>query len=381
MRLEEGVLEEEDDPSQSLLPKAPTSPRRSSKPTLTFREQIHEALEEPKTFAAKAFCNSVLIAIVLSTAAFILQSMHSLEAEWYWWPIEVAVVTLFTVEILLRYWVWPGTTFSFLSEPMVFIDICALVPFYLQIIAHYTTAEHLPDLRWMRVLRLVRLFKLGRYSPHLQFMARAISRSLSGLALLVFMLLLTLLIISTIMWMHERGEWDEELNCYARSDKRCSPYQSICHSMWWAITTMTTVGYGDTYPIGLEGKATGASAMLLGIVMLALPTTVLGVQFGSAYTKMKHEDACLNAIKECDTDRILRLQKLTKDLFDYRDEIMHVIPSVQDKVMKELGKTHRDHYFKLGAQGLADEAIASLIELCRTIDDFTSTDIKIMAEP
>merc|ERR1719453_1759159 len=92
--------------------------------------------------------------------------------------------------------------------------------------------------------------------------------------------------------------------CYTREldGVKCSPYQSILLTLWWAITTMTTVGYGDTIPVSNAGRLVGGLAMLGGIIMLALPTTVFGAQFAEEYSTMK-SDAALEKLRNPDRDR------------------------------------------------------------------------------
>jgi hypothetical protein len=91
----------------------------------------------------------------------------------------------------------------------------------------------------------------------------------------------------TAMYMVERGSWDQVKGCYIRPDNRCSPFESIPKSFWWGIATLTTVGYGDVYPITVPGRLVAAIAMITGIICVALPTTVLGVQFSEAYGDLK----------------------------------------------------------------------------------------------
>ncbi|MBP2145138.1 voltage-gated potassium channel [Methanofollis sp. W23] len=205
-------------------------------------------------------------AVVLATDASLYQAYQSL-FDWF----EVVSVAIFTVEYALRLWTapcnprfaGPGGRVRFATSPLALIDLVAIMPFYLPMV--------LPlDLRILRMLRLVRifrLFKLYRYSEALRMLERVIKAEKEALVVVGFVLLVLLILTSTVMYFVEHTAQPEA-------------FSSIPMAMWWAVATLTTVGYGDVYPVTPLGKLLGGFIAILGIGMFALPAGILASAFG-----------------------------------------------------------------------------------------------------
>merc|ERR1719235_1445716 len=187
---------------------------------------------------------------------------------------------------------------KFVLDPMNIVDILSIAPFFIDLLLVYLNKGQGSnvDLRVLRALRLMRVFKIGRYSTQLQLIGGAMARSMGSLVMLGLCMIFALIIFSTMIFLVERGTWDESSACYVRLGDRtgsldglCSPFQSIPEASWWAITTMTTVGYGDTFPITSGGRVVGGLTMVIGILCVALPTTVLGVQFSDSFAAVTEE--------------------------------------------------------------------------------------------
>eukprot|EP00325_Prymnesiales_sp_UTEX-LB-985_P028896 CAMPEP_0174729804 /NCGR_PEP_ID=MMETSP1094-20130205/54375_1 /TAXON_ID=156173 /ORGANISM="Chrysochromulina brevifilum, Strain UTEX LB 985" /LENGTH=375 /DNA_ID=CAMNT_0015931965 /DNA_START=101 /DNA_END=1230 /DNA_ORIENTATION=+ len=157
------------------------------------------------------------------------------------------------------------------------IDLLAILPWYLE---KLLASSHLDALR---VLRILRLFRLLRHSNDLKMFVTCISRSLDSFKLLSLFLGFAILIFSSLMWYAERGTLDEDSGLYLRSDGSESPFGSIPATFWWSIVTMTTVGYGDVYPVEVAGKLIATVAMIGGILVLALPLSIVGTNFNAVY--------------------------------------------------------------------------------------------------
>jgi len=168
------------------------------------------------------------------------------------------------------------------------------LPWYVDLVLMFIGGpQNVVDLRALRAMRLVRMFKLSRMAPQLRMIGSAMERSQASLVFLLMMMSFALLTFSTLIWMVERGNWDEKQKCYARDipEHDCSPYDSIPGSSWWVLTTMTTVGYGDVFPKTNIGRLVGALCMVCGILAVAMPTTVLSIQFAEAYEDIVKEEA------------------------------------------------------------------------------------------
>jgi hypothetical protein len=296
--------------------------------------------------------------------------MHRFEYWRGWGFLEIFCVCIFSMELAMRFYAWPGTSKTFISDPLTFIDVMSVMPFYLELVDDVVTV----DLRWLRILRLINLFKVVRVSSGLNIMFRSVSRSVSGLFLLTFFMFQALLIFSTLIWALERGTWDEIKTCYVREldGGRCSPYQSILLTLWWAITTMTTVGYGDTIPVTNLGRLVGGLAMLGGIIMLALPTTVFGAQFAEEYNSMK-SDAQLEKLRKPDRERLddeAELADLKAELKQIMERAQEMLPSIHQRLNTHLKPSGRGPNFAKG-ESMMKDLKTGLVELYEFLDELS----------
>jgi hypothetical protein len=110
------------------------------------------------------------------------------------------------------------------------------------------------------------------------------------LAMLVFFVGMSLIVFATLMFQAEMGEWDEHRKQFVREDGGASPYESIPRTMWWCIVTMTTVGYGDDYPITVWGQLVAIVTMFAGLILLSLPITIIGANFDELYREQRKKE-------------------------------------------------------------------------------------------
>lgn len=223
---------------------------------------------------------ALMALIVLNVLAVVLQSVQRL-ADGYgrWFAVfEYVSVTVFSIEYLARAWsctadpryahpVWGRL--RFLVSPMALVDLVAILPTLL-FLAHL-------DLRFMRALRLVRLArvaKLGRYSEASNVLLRVLKAKREELLLTMSLLLVLALICASAMYFVEGSVQPEK-------------FPDIPTTMWWAIVTITTVGYGDVFPVTGWGRVIGVITTLLGLLMIALPTGVFGAAFVEELNRKK----------------------------------------------------------------------------------------------
>lgn len=239
-----------------------------------WRRKVHDILEvggeaRPAAFLVNGF---IVALIVLNAIAFAAETVDEVARDYGPWldAFNVFSVIVFTIEYVLRLWsaveipmlsrlpTWRARL-RFAARPIMIIDLLAFAPWYV----HWFFPL---DLRVLRVFRLFRLLKLVRYSPALQTLGRVLadeSRALIG-ALLVMLVLL--LFTSTGMYFLERHV-------------QPAAFGSIPASAWWALATLTTVGYGDVVPVTPWGKMLGGVVMLLGVGMFALPIAIIATGF------------------------------------------------------------------------------------------------------
>ena len=248
----------------------------------TIRLRVHEFLElsHPDDRWGVGFDYFMMVLIVLNVFAIIFETVSALDRLMggFFFAFEVFSVAIFTVEYGLRVWSCTEDRINnyghpifgrlrFMVSPMAIIDFLAFAPFYL-------SAVFGVDLRILRIFRLLRLLKLTRYSPALLIIGAVMRSQQKALTAAVFIMLTALLFSSSIVFLFEREIQPEK-------------FASIPQSMWWAIATLTTVGYGDVAPMTIGGKLFGALTMIMGIGMFALPTGVIATGF--AQEIRKHE--------------------------------------------------------------------------------------------
>lgn len=213
-----------------------------------------------------------VIAVVVSTVAPIQQQFkHPL------FVFEVFSVSVFTVEYLLRLWSvvdlqknglanWK-TRLKYLISPMALIDLAAILPFYLGLFIGL-------DLRFLRIIRLIRVAKLGRYSSAMQILFQVFKEEYKVLVAALFLLLVLMLIASSGIYLIEQ---------HVQPDA----FGSIPQAMWWAMATLTTVGYGDVTPITPLGKFFGGTITVISMAMVALPAGILASSFSEQFRKRR----------------------------------------------------------------------------------------------
>lgn len=246
-----------------------------------LRSRTHEILDTPAHGPLEAWVHRIIIAlIVLSIVALVLETVESLGTNYraWFWGIEVVAVSVFTVEYIARVWaavespryahpVWGRL--RYMASPLAVFDLLAILPFYLAFFA-----IDLRALRALRLFRILRLAKLTRYSAAMQALGRVVTAKRYELGVTLAIGSILWLIASTLIYFVEHP---------AQPDV----YTSIPATMWFTVATLTTVGYGDLYPVTGLGRFLGGIVSVLGIAMFALPTAILGAAFVDELERVK----------------------------------------------------------------------------------------------
>lgn len=287
------------------------------------------------------------ICIALSTIAFILETVPEYERApgWgtYFFYAECFFVVVFTIEIALKFWSTPQTKLEFFKDPLNVIDVLSILPFYIEmlIVLFVGSKVKMLDLRLLRSFRLMRMLKMGRFSGELQLLVEGLFRARVSFALLCGTLIIGTLMFSTTMWMIERGTWNSSQQCYARPGEvffnGCSPFESVPVGLWWALTTMTTVGYGDAFPISPLGRCIGGVAMIAGIFCVALPTGILCMEFSKLF-----EERAKDSKKETITQELRQRPKEELELFLEGEKLARAKKDLEEQLMymKRLAYTY-----------------------------------------
>jgi len=240
-----------------------------------FRRRVYLVLEGGPAHGALGAAVEwfLIVLIIANVAAFTLQSVPSIWNP-YWFDLEVFEifsVAVFTIEYILRLWVsiedplirergrWHGRLSAALKPTMV-IDFLAVAPVY------FTVFFPILDFRFLRMVRLLRLLKIARYSPALSNLGRVLMAERRALFGTLLLIICATMFAAAAMHAAEGAVQPEK-------------YGTIPSSMWWAITTLTTVGYGDEVPITLAGRIIAGCTMVMGLGILALPVGIVANGF------------------------------------------------------------------------------------------------------
>lgn len=233
----------------------------------TRREKVRSFLDSPQTRWGKAFAWLVQILIVASLVEFAIETEPNLpKASWpFLNALEAFTVAVFTVEYLLRLWS-AKSPLRFALSPLGMIDLLAILPFYLAL------GIDLRSLRALRLFRLVRLLKLVRYNDAMQRFYRAFILAKEELALFFGTTLILLYLSAVGIYYFERAAQPEA-------------FSSVFASLWWAVATLTSVGYGDIYPITTGGRIFTFFVLMLGLGIVAIPSGIIASALGKVRAK------------------------------------------------------------------------------------------------
>jgi len=224
-------------------------------------------VEKRDTIAGRIFSLSIQSLIVISIITFSIETLPNLEESTrkFLSAAEAFIVFIFTIEYILRIYVADKKTdyiFSFFGV----IDFFAILPFYLAL------GIDLRSLRILRMLRLFRLFKLVRYNMAIQRFAKAFFIAKEEIVLFGVVTVMLLYLAAVGIYFFENEAQPEQ-------------FKSIFHSFWWAIATLTTVGYGDVYPVTVGGRIFTFLILMIGLGIVAVPAGLLA----SALSKVRFE--------------------------------------------------------------------------------------------
>ena len=237
-----------------------TSPPRRTTPLLvTARRKLFVVIFGHSTHGGKAFDLALLAAICGSVAAVMLESVEEIRAEYgpALYAAEWSFTVLFTIEYLLRI-ATVRHPLRYIFSPLGIIDLLSILPTYLSVL--FGGAQTLTVVRALRLLRVFRILKLPSYVREANYLVVALRASQRKIIVFLFTVLTIVLIVGALMYLIEGPE---------------NGFTNIPVSVYWAIVTLTTVGYGDIAPQTAIGRALAAAVMILGYAIIAVPTGIV----------------------------------------------------------------------------------------------------------
>jgi len=243
----------------------------------SIRQRLYDIIFGAETPAGRGFDLVLIFVIILSVLAVVLESIPAIATQYgsILHMFEWAITIVFTLEYIARIWTHPNPL-QYLFSFFGIIDFLAIIPTYLDLIL--AGAMTLSVIRGLRLLRIFRIMKITRYSKEGRIIIEALKSSRIKILVFLFAVVVVVLVIGSLMYLIE-GE--------------ASGFTSIPAGIYWAIVTLTTVGYGDITPITLLGKAIASFVMIMGYGIIAVPTGIVTFEIASA---VKHQQE----IRECE---------------------------------------------------------------------------------
>jgi voltage-gated potassium channel len=241
-----------------------------------WRSTLHEIIFEADTPAGKWFDIILIASILLSVAAVMLDSVGAVKVLYgdLLYSVEWFFTLLFTLEYLLRL-LTVGRPVLYATSFFGIIDLMAVVPTYLSLLL--PGAQYLLVIRILRVLRIFRVLKLAQYLNEAKYLMKALRASGRKISVFLFTVLTLVIIFGSLMYMIEGEE---------------NGFTSIPRSIYWAIVTLTTVGYGDISPQTDMGQIVASVVMFLGYSIIAVPTGIVTVEMSQAFGQKVSTQAC-----------------------------------------------------------------------------------------
>ena len=225
-----------------------------------IKDHLHEIIFEADTKEGKFFDVALLVVILISVALVMLESVPEIQQDnrQILKILEWAITIIFTVEYILRI-IIIKKPFRYIFSFYGIIDFLSVIPTYLSLLI--IGSQSLVVIRVLRLLRVFRILKLTRYTQAGKTLARAMWNSRAKVSVFIFFVLIIVTIFGTIMYIIESGE--------------DSGFTSIPRSIYWAIVTLTTVGYGDISPTTPFGQFIASIIMIMGYAIIAVPTGIV----------------------------------------------------------------------------------------------------------
>jgi voltage-gated potassium channel len=266
----------------ALRQKKPVKIYMQGEPLSPWRESIHEVIFEADTPAGKWFDVGLIIAIIASVLAVMLDSVNDVNQEYGQWFMysEWLFTALFSAEYLLRI-ICVRKPWLYIKSFFGIVDLLSILPSFIALF--FAGAQTMMVIRGLRVLRIFRIFKLGEYLGEAHALIRAMRASRAKIAVFLYTVFIFVIIFGSAMYLVEGGE---------------NGFSSIPKSVYWAIVTLTTVGYGDLAPHTSLGQILASAVMIMGYAIIAVPTGIYSAELAREYNRDVTNTACQNCGEE-----------------------------------------------------------------------------------
>lgn len=264
-------------------------------PSRTFKEKLAHIIFDYDTVPAKMFDLFLIAAIILSVIVVMLDSVPGIHEVYggFFYGLEWFFTVLFTVEYGMRLYVASNKP-RYVRSFFGIIDLLSILPTYFSVL--FPGTQYLLVIRFFRVLRIFRLLKLVKFVKEGEYVRNAVLASSRKILFFLFFVMITVSIIGALMYLIEGEEHG---------------FHSIPEGVYWAIVTITTVGYGDILPQTIPGRALAAMLMIIGYSIIAVPTGIVSAEMASMnkqiHTDLSKIDSCCKTIDHDDDARFCKV--------------------------------------------------------------------------
>lgn len=233
---------------------------------MSYRDRLYRIIFESNTPRGKAFDVGLIVAIAASVTVVMLDSVAAIHAEYHGLllNLEWMFTIVFTIEYFARIYCAPNR-YRYVTSFFGVVDLLAILPTYISVL--FPGAVFMTVVRVLRVLRIFRVLKIAQYVSESEILLRAMYASRRKILVFLFFLLTTIIIFGSLMYLIEGAD---------------AGFTSIPRSIYWAIVTLTTVGYGDIAPQTAVGQMLAAAIMIMGYSIIAVPTGIVTVEISRA---------------------------------------------------------------------------------------------------
>jgi voltage-gated potassium channel len=243
---------------------------------VSLKHSVHQVIFEADTPAGRLFDIALIVFILLSVAAVLFDSIESVHIVYgdLLYRIEWMFTVVFTVEYLLRLWCIQNSVL-YARSFFGIVDLLGILPTYLSLVL--TGAQYMLVIRVLRVLRVFRILRLVRYVDEASVLTEALKASRRKITVFLFTVLTMVVVFGSLMYLVEGP---------------ANGFTSIPKSIYWAVVTLTTVGYGDISPVTPLGRFVASIVMIMGYAIIAVPTGIVTLELSEAARRSANTRSC-----------------------------------------------------------------------------------------
>ena len=262
-----------------------------------FRLYLFEFMFNPSTYISKWCAFLITFTIMVAVTGSCLETLESVNDLLFWKILELCCSVIFIIEYILKM-VAVKDHLNYIKTTGHFIDFASIIPIFFILTSNIS--DIVGFLKILKLFRITKVLSSNSMKVYKDLLVETLSKSLYGLKLMFFLIVIVMIFSSTILYEIEKGIREDGTN----------PFSSIPATFYWSIVTVTTVGYGDIYPITDIGKLMAGLTMLMGIIIIALPITIISKNFSTTWDEfenrglIKVRNNCIEAVSIDETNTL-----------------------------------------------------------------------------